>query len=189
MLSWQYLAKHQIMKLHPNTTFIDYEGMPVSIDVPEDKRNSLYLKFTSDRLEKYCLCWDELPPRLMPADSALRNGGPCNETQFRKLVQQRLLEKNQSDTKQLLLYEYWFKDDGSNNKWKDWLSKITDDEIIILVSSLDSEAAKHGDGQDDTDTKRLDHRLRCFNSSLALTQYLNESFLFFLQDLSLRLKR
>ena len=80
------------------------------------------------------------------------------------------------------------KDDGSNNKWKDWLSKITDDEIIFLVSSLDSEAAKHGDGQDDTDTKRFDHRLRCFNSSLALTHYLNESFLFFLQDLSLRLK-
>jgi hypothetical protein len=179
------------MKFHPNTTFIDYEGMPVSMNVPEEKRNSLYLKFTADRLEKYCLCWDQLPPRLMPADSALRNAtSQCDEAEFRKLVQQCLMEKNQSDTKQLLLYEYWFKDDGSDNKWKDWLSNITDDEIIILVSSLDPQITKHRDGQDDAAIKRFNAELLIsFNSSLALTHYLNQSFLFFLQDLSVRVNR
>ncbi len=177
------------MKFHPNTTFIDYEGMPVSMNVPEEKRNSLYLKFTADRLEKYCLCWDQLPPRLIPADSALSNGAPSDETLFRKLVQQCLLKKNQSDTKQFLLYEYWFNDD-SDNKWKDWLSNITDDEIIVLVSSLDPQITKHRDGQDDAAIKRFSAELLIsFNSSLALTHYLNQSFLFFLQDLSVRVNR
>jgi len=177
------------LKFNPNTTFIDYEGMPVSMNVPEEKRNSLYLKFTSDRLEKYCLCWDQLPPRLMPADSALRNAtSQCDEAEFRKLVQQCLLEKNQSDTKQLLLYEYWFKDD-SDNKWKDWLSKITDEEIVIFVCSLDEEIGKFRDRQNNPTIGFDSHLQRSFYSSLALTHYLNESFLFFLQDLSVRVNR
>jgi hypothetical protein len=158
------------------------------MNVPEEKRNSLYLKFTSDRLEKYCLCWDQLPPRLMPADSALRNGAPSDETLFRKLVQQCLLEENQSDTKQLLLYEYWFKDD-SDDKWKDWLSKITDDEIVIFVCSLDEEIGKFRDRQNNPTIGFDSHLQRSFYSSLALTHYLNESFLFFLQDLSVRINR
>jgi hypothetical protein len=158
------------------------------MNVPEEKRNSLYLKFTSDRLEKYCLCWDQLPPRLMPADSALRNGAPSDETLFRKLVQQCLLEENQSDTKQLLLYEYWFKDD-SDDKWKDWLSKITDDEIVIFVCSLDEEIGKFRDRQNNPTIGFDSHLQTSFYSSLALTHYLNESFLFFLQDLSVRINR
>jgi hypothetical protein len=158
------------------------------MNVPEEKRNSLYLKFTSDRLEKYCLCWDQLPPRLMPADSALRNGAPSDETLFRKLVQQCLLEENQSDTKQLLLYEYWFKDD-SDDKWKDWLSKITDDEIVIFVCSLDEEIGKFRDRQNNPTIGFDSHLQTSFYSSLALTHCLNESFLFFLQDLSVRINR
>jgi hypothetical protein len=170
-----------------DTLFFDYEGMPVS-STRGQTTNEFDLKYSKDRLQKFFLCWDKLPPRSIPGDSVLRNAAPSDEAKFRELVQKCLLDKNSDDVKQLLLYEYWFKDDKPDNTWRYWLNGLSENEIIFLLISLNTDLAKHRESRDSVGVKAFDMGLLIqFNSSLALTCFLDHSFLFFIQDLTQRL--
>jgi hypothetical protein len=138
-------------------------------------------------LRKYFLCWDELPPRSIRGESTLRNGAACDEDAFRRLVYKCILNKKSDNVKQLLLYEYWFKENESDSKWIDWLNGLNNDEVIFLVISLNTDLAKHRETLDAIRIERLDTQLLIhFHSSLALANSFNLPFLFFIQDLSLR---
>lgn len=172
-----------------DTIFFDYEGMPVS-STSGQTTNEFDLKYSKDRLHKTFLCWDQLPPRSIPGDSVLRNAGPSDEAKFRQLVQQCLLDENSNDVKQMLLYEYWFRDDKPDTAWRDWLNGLDEHEIIFLLISLNTDLAKHRESRDPSGIKAFDmDLLRHFNSSLALTNFLGHSFLFFIQDINQRIDR
>ena len=175
-----------LMKFHSNTHFFDYEGMPVSSS-PYDLTNEFDLKFSDDRLRKYFLCWDELPPRSIRGESTLRNGAACDEDTFRRLVHKCILSNKSDDAKQLLLYEYWFKENESDSKWLDWLNGLSNNEVILLVLSLNIDLAKQREMLDAIGMERLDTQLLIhFHSSLVLANSFNLPFLFFIQDLSVR---
>lgn len=167
--------------------FFDYEGMPVS-STRGQTTNEFDLKYSKDRLQKSFLCWDRLPPRSIPGDSVLRNAAPSDETKFRQLVHQCLLDKHPNDVEQVLLYEYWFKDDKRDDAWCDWLNGLSEHEIIFLLLSFNSDLAKYRESDDSLRVKVVDMGLLIeFNSSLALSSFLGQSFLFFIQDLKHRL--
>ena len=175
------------MLFNPDTVFFDYEGMPVS-STRSQTTNEFDLKYSKDRLQKTFLCWDRLPPRSIPGDSVLRNATPSDEAKFRRLVHQCLLDNHPNDVKQMLLYEYWFRDDKPDNTWRYWLNGLSEHEIIFLLISLNADLAKHRESRDTSGIKAFDIGLLIhFNSSLALTNFLDHSFLFFIQDLTQRL--
>ena len=184
----RYTHKQVIrMLFNSDMWFFDYEGMPVS-STKDQTTNQFDLKYSKDRLHKTFLCWDRLPPRSIPGDSVLRNAATCDEAKFRELVQKCLLDKNSNDVKQMLLYEYWFRDDKPDNTWRYWLNGLSEHEIIFLLISLNADLAKHRESRDTSGIKAFDIGLLIhFNSSLALTNFLDHSFLFFIQDLTQRL--
>ena len=175
------------MLFNPDTVFFDYEGMPVS-STRSQTTNEFDLQYSKDRLQKTFLCWDRLPPRSIPGDSVLRNATPSDEAKFRRLVHQCLLDNHPNDVKQMLLYEYWFKDDKPDNDWRDWLNGLSEHEIKLLLLSFNVDLAKYRESDDSLRVKVVDRGLLIeFNSSLALTSFLGQSFLFFIQDLKHRL--
>lgn len=181
------------MKFNIKTQFIDYEGMPISIHLKSDDGSE------DEFIDSICYCWDSLPPRRFSYSSACRNGAPCDEAHFRKLVKKCLLneddhlirqplvkdsfvKKNDNQTKQLLLYAHWFDESATKEETLKWLKGLTDDEIAILVGATFPQLTKQEEAMDSAKWQDFQNNIiKLFREHTTQMEITNSSFLTFLE--------
>jgi hypothetical protein len=182
------------MKFTKQTEFIDYEGMPISNHLKSDEGSE------DEFLKSICYCWDSLPPRHFNLSSAWRNGSPCDEAHFRKLVKKCVLnekdhlirqllvkdclvEKKDNQTKQLLLYAHWFDESTTKAETLKWLKGLTDDEIIILVGATFPQLSKQEEILDSAKWQDFQkNTIKVFRENTVQMEITNSSFLTFIEE-------
>lgn len=178
------------MKFSINTQFLDYEGMPISTHLKSDDGSE------DEFIKSICYCWDSLPPRRFSYSSACRNGAPCDEAHFRKLVKKCLLneddhlnrqkyyvvKKNDNQTKELLLYAHWFDESATKSETLEWLKGLTDDEIIILVGATFPQLTKQEEVMDTAELQVFQNKIiKAFREHTTQMEITNCTFLTFLE--------
>ncbi len=165
------------MKFTKQTEFIDYEGMPISNHIKSDSDSE------DEFIKSICYCWDTLPPRWFDLSSALRNGSPCDEEHFRRLVRSCLLKTKINQTKQMLLYAHWFDETSDREDTLKWLKGLTDDELIILVGSIYPQVGVKEEGLDSVKLQNFQKNIiKAFRENTAMMETTNCSFPYFLDD-------
>ena len=165
------------MKFTKQTEFIDYEGMPISNHLKNDWGNE------DEFIDSICYCWDSLPPRHFNLESAWKNGSPCNEEHFRKLVKDCLLNEKENQTKQLLLYAHWFDESATKAETLKWLKGLTDDEIAILVGATFPQLSKQEEVMDSAKWQDFQKNIiQAFRENTEQMEITNSSLLTFLED-------
>lgn len=170
------------MKFSKLTEFIDYEGMPISNHLNSER------ELEDEFIKGICYCWDSLPPRNFDLSSALRNGVPCDESHFRILTQKNILNREHKDSKELLLIEHWFNEAADRNKTFNWLSNLTEREIILFVLSLNSQILHYREQLNKEVIGRYEEQIHSiFKNSLQNAVSKNKSLLFFVEELEAKL--
>ena len=182
------------MKFSIKTQFIDYEGMPISTHLKSDEGSE------DEFINSLCYCWDSLPPRRFNINSAWRNGSPCDEAHFRKLVKKCVLNENDhltrqmlvkdcfvkkkdNQTKQLLLYAHWFDESATKAETLGWLKGLTDDELIILVGATFPQLSKQEEVMNSAKWQDFQNNMiQAFRENTEQMEITNSSFLTFLED-------
>jgi hypothetical protein len=182
------------MKFSKLTEFIDYEGMPISHHFNGGR------DLEDEFIKGICYCWDRLPPRRFDLSSARRNGAPCDEVHFRKLVKKSLLNEKDhlirqmlvkdyfvgnkdNQTKQLLLYAHWFDESATKAETLKWLKGLTNDEIIILVGATFPQLSKQEEILDSAKWQDFQKNIiKAFRENTEQMEITNSSFLTFIEE-------
>ena len=182
------------MKFSKLTEFIDYEGMPISHHLNSER------DLEDEFIKGICYCWDRLPPRKFDLSSARRNGAPCDEVHFRKLVKKCLLNEKghlirqmlvkdyfvgnkDNQTKQLLLYAHWFDESATKAETLKWLKGLTNDEIIILVGATFPQLSKQEEILDSAKWQDFQKNIiKAFRENTEQMEITNSSFLTFIEE-------
>ena len=170
------------MKFSKLTEFIDYEGMPITNHLNSER------ELEDEFIKGLCYCWDRMPPRTFDLSSALRNGAPCDESLFRILTQKNILNREHKDSKELLLIEHWFNETANRNKTFDWLSNLTQHEIILFALSLNTQILNYREQLKKEELSSYEAQtFSIFKNSLQNALSKNKSFLFFIEELEAKL--
>jgi hypothetical protein len=104
------------------------------------------------------------------------------------LTQKNILNRGHKDSKELLLIEHWFNETADRNKTFDWLSNLTQHEIILFALSLNTQILNYREQLKKEELSSYEAQtFSIFKNSLQNALSKNKSFLFFIEELEAKL--
>jgi hypothetical protein len=99
------------------------------------------------------------------------------------LVKDCFVEKNDNQTKQLLLYAHWFDESATKAETLKWLKGLTNDEIIILVGATFPQLSKQEEILDSAKWQDFQKNIiKAFRENTEQMEITNSSFLTFIEE-------